>query len=50
MDDDGEHYRFQDPAAKTEEERLEKKRFESGFAFELNHPPISRAQFGDLHG
>jgi len=41
--DDEDHYRFSDPLAKTEEERLEKKRFESGFAFELNHPPAQRS-------
>jgi hypothetical protein len=41
--DEIESYRFQDPLAKTEEERLEKKRFEAGFAFELNHPPARRS-------
>jgi hypothetical protein len=52
-DDDGVHFRFHDPLAKAEEERLEKKRFESGFAFELNHPPILRSRldhFGLGHG
>ena len=31
--------------AMTEDERLENRRFEAGFAFEMMHPAISRAQF-----
>jgi hypothetical protein len=40
--DNDAHYRPDDPPAKTEMERLQKKRFEAFFAFELNHPPVKR--------
>jgi hypothetical protein len=44
MDDEGSHYRRQVPLARTESERLELKREDSGFAFELNHPPTPRSR------
>lgn len=34
------HYRRQVPMAPTDEERLELKREDAGFAFELNHLPM----------
>lgn len=34
-----------DPDAMTEQERLDKRRYQAGFAFEMMHPAISRAQF-----
>lgn len=40
MDDEGDHYRRQVPMAPTDEERLELKREDAGFAFELNHAPV----------
>jgi len=52
MDEDP-HYRRQVPMAPTEKERLELKREDAGFAFELNHPPIPRSRlesFGIGHG
>lgn len=51
MDDDGDHFRRQVPMAPTDAERLELKREDAGFAFELNHPPRSRLEhFGLGHG
>lgn len=53
MDDEGDHYRRQVPLARTDTERLELKREDAGFAFELNHPPIKRSRlehFGLGHG
>jgi hypothetical protein len=44
MPDEGDHYRRQVPMAPTEAERLELKREDSGFAFELNHPPVRRSR------
>ena len=35
-----------DPPSRTDEERLEAKRYDSYFAFEQGHPVISRSQFG----
>jgi hypothetical protein len=36
-----------DPPAMTEEERLEKRRYEAWFAFEMNHPPVRREDCDD---
>lgn len=36
-----------DPPSMTEEERLAKRRYEAHFAFEMNHPPVSRATLVD---
>jgi hypothetical protein len=46
MADDGEHYRRAVPQAPTDTERLELKREDAGFAFELNQPPIKRSRLG----
>lgn len=42
--DEGAHFRHDEHLAATDEERLQKKRFDSAFAFEMNHPPTKRTE------